>query len=687
MQQSPLIGVMKILAFIALAFMVWLTWWQADRREQRLDETRKQISGIKNDITKMRGAVDKLTSSIRSGIVVTGQSSVSPGSSGSSGVAKKNIPPPPAYLSEKAKALWGRYENYFTPEDDPIEIPPLDTKGADVDGRINCWFLGKPAAKVNWVTGNDSNMTTQVREYCESRLGRVHDRNPSLWKPESAVRVEVNREDVGDTPKFCEWVVFLRDDMYWHTPQVDLTKYPHLAGEHKVTSRDFKFRLDLILNEDVDCASLRNYYSECAGIEIVDDYCFIVRWKKPQYNAITFTLDHRPAPYFVFAFDEKGREYDDSEVGAAFNTHWMYRDFKFVGHGPYYVAEFNPSSHVLLRRFDRYFGETSLPKEIRQEMFPAAKMAVDKMESGDFDYVRMSAKDWDKKVNSGKETPFNDGSMEEEWAWDTGYYFIAWKTTHKIFRDVRVRRAMTMACDRNRVRDVIQHGKSKVLTGPQHVNSPFNPPDLEPLPFDLEASAALLKEAGWEDTDGDGVLDKQLEKGAERTDFRFVATLPSGSERADAIFKMFKEDLRKIGVEMTITRMAWAQFGEEALDGRSFECTTLGWNGSGWESDLYQIWHSSQIKSARSSNFIEFNDKVTDELIERLRATFDVDERVRLQRKAHKRIAELQPYTFLTTRRIPWFSWKHRVGNFAAGTRYAVRPAVRMTPMFVKSPD
>ena len=83
-----------------------------------------------------------------------------------------------------------------------------------------------------------------------------------------------------------------------------------------------------------------------------------------------------------------------------------------------------------------------------------------------------------------------------------------------------------------------------------------------------------------------------------------------------------------------------------------------------------------------SSNFCEFGDPLADQLMEELRLEFDPKERVRKQRILHKRIAELQPYVFLTTIRMPTMYWKDRIGNVAAGMEYAIRPFSRTYPWF-----
>jgi ABC-type transport system substrate-binding protein len=244
-----------------------------------------------------------------------------------------------------------------------------------------------------------------------------------------------------------------------------------------------------------------------------------------------------------------------------------------------------------------------------------------------------------------------------------------------------VRTAMTLACDRQRMADSLDLGKSAVVTGPAYFRSPFVPEDLKPLPFDLERSKALLAEAGWKDEDGNGVLEKTIDGG--KREFRFKAMIPQNKEWAD-VFEIFKEDLAKIGVILDPERLQWGQFADR-LEERKFECTALYWDTSGWDSDHYQIWHSSQIAEAKSSNFIEFRDADVDRWIEEARVTFDVAKRREIQKNIHRRIAELQPYTFMMTGRQAVCSYPDELQNVKSGLVYRMRPFARLFSMYVPS--
>ncbi len=77
-----------------------------------------------------------------------------------------------------------------------------------------------------------------------------------------------------------------------------------------------------------------------------------------------------------------------------------------------------------------------------------------------------------------------------------------------------------MAIDRQRIVDQLLNGMGVEITGPFFVNSPSYDHTISPWPFDPTRAKFLLQEEGWFDTDGDGILDKEID--GKRTPFRFT---------------------------------------------------------------------------------------------------------------------------------------------------------------------
>jgi peptide/nickel transport system substrate-binding protein len=103
----------------------------------------------------------------------------------------------------------------------------------------------------------------------------------------------------------------------------------------------------------------------------------------------------------------------------------------------------------------------------------------------------------------------------------------------------------------------------------------------------------------------------------------------------------------KAGIVLVPKATEWPVMLEQA-DKKNFDAMIIGWT-SVVETDLYQIFHSSQIKD-NGDNFINYKNEKLDRLISLARSTVDVDARIPLWHQCEKILYEDQPYTFLFRR-------------------------------------
>lgn len=681
MRDNPILNLIKIAAFCVLAFLVGLRFCQDTNWEDRAERLGERMSKVETSIERLNDGVSNLDRTIRRG----GFRAASGTAAGGAADGERALPPPgqvdaiawdptpPAWLEGRAKDLWGAYgENFLKPDPDQPAYPSLDDPKLDPQGEVNLWY-GSAPVDLNPLTLSDAGVTLYVRNYCNDYWAETHSQNPYLYKPALAYRVEVS-------PDYRTWVFWIRPGVSWHTPQVDLARYPHLKGDHYLTAQDWKFTIDLVMNPDVRAAHYRAYFQDYERCEVIDDHCFIMHWRKPSFTSISSNLNLlAPLPRFLYAYDESGHPFDAATLGSRFNEHWFGRAFKWVGTGAYYIERYDPEKGMAARRFDDYWGKLPAIAAIKREIFPSRDLHYTKFEAGEMTAASYLAPAWRKRVVG--QAHYEDGAWGEHWTWSTGYSFIAYKNTHPFFRDVKVRHAMTHACNRERILQTINEGKGQIVTGPQSMHAPTYPKDIEPLAFDLERSRALLEEAGWADADGNGVLEREIDGTV--TEFRVKAMVPD-TAAFKTIFRIFREDLAKVGVHMELEILQWSQFSKR-LDDRTFDVTALLWSTSGWDNDMTQIWHSKMIEDPESSNFIEFADSEVDRLIEKARETFDLEERVRIQSAAHRRIHDLQPYTFLNTVQLAQMYWKKGIADYSLGDRWHDRPFLRLWPLWVPS--
>jgi ABC-type transport system substrate-binding protein len=144
-----------------------------------------------------------------------------------------------------------------------------------------------------------------------------------------------------------------------------------------------------------------------------------------------------------------------------------------------------------------------------------------------------------------------------------------------------------------------------------------------------------------------------------------------------ALANILKDDLLRIGVKMNIDAAEWSLM-QKRMEEKNFDAYTGGW-GSPWESDPYQVWHSSQADIPKGSNRVGFRNKEADAVIEKLRDTFDRAERVRLSHQFHRIVHDEQPYTFLFDEKSVYCAW-----NEVKGVVFSkVRPIPNSLPWWV----
>ena len=186
------------------------------------------------------------------------------------------------------------------------------------------------------------------------------------------------------------------------------------------------------------------------------------------------------------------------------------------------------------------------------------------------------------------------------------------------------------------------HNAAIPVSGSQYIFGPAYDQSVKPIGYSPETALDLLAEAGWADTDADGILDKDELK------FEFTYLTVPGSPIAEARAALLQERFKSAGITMKIQGFEWASFLDKIMS-KEFDVTSLSWV-SDFESDPYQLWHSSGAgKGKRSSNHVSFDNAEADALIEAIRVTLDKEKRSLLNAAFHRLLDREQPYMFLYT--------------------------------------
>ncbi|HEX9871609.1 MAG TPA: ABC transporter substrate-binding protein, partial [Candidatus Tectomicrobia bacterium] len=122
------------------------------------------------------------------------------------------------------------------------------------------------------------------------------------------------------------------------------------------------------------------------------------------------------------------------------------------------------------------------------------------------------------------------------------YTYIGWNNAHPIFQDIWVRQAMTYFTNRQQMVKTILFDLGQVVDGPIYRFRPEYDETLYSHPFDPKKALELLSEAGWKDTDGDGILDKVVD--GQQLPFRFEIKFNSGNEVRKSVALTLPDELR-----------------------------------------------------------------------------------------------------------------------------------------------
>lgn len=526
---------------------------------------------------------------------------------------------------------------------------------ADFGGR-RVMSVSSFSGNLNYIVRNEST-TANVWSICHDDLATRNLMRPEEFEPEMAERWEQSEDGLS-------YKIYLRKGILWHPYKDPVTGEDVPAKE--LTSDDFIFFWETINNKDVPCDPLRSYYQQISSFKKLDRYSFEVVWKEPYFKALEMTLGITALPRHYYRPDPK---WTDKEFAQHMKT--SARNQFMIGCGPYRLVRWHKGKQMVFERFEDYYGPRPYQDELMIKVVPEKSIALVEMKKGSIDEMGLSPEQW-RKETIGAEfkvvTPDINTAIIDSASWDEKkqagelpqdyrfekfqyfksampWFYISYNLKNDILADKRVRQSLTMLTDRKRILRDVYFDLGKIINGPFMPNTPYVDPDIKPFDFDPAKAKALLAEAGWKDTDGDGILDKDLNGDGKRVKLSYTVIIANVSANARKMTSIIQADMKKAGIDMQVQPLEWSVMLDR-INQKSFDAVTLGWTGV-LESDPYQVWHSSQAKIKNSSNHISFANAEADKLIEQGRRTLDLKKRTEIFRKFYRLIHEQQPYTFM----------------------------------------
>jgi peptide/nickel transport system substrate-binding protein len=219
------------------------------------------------------------------------------------------------------------------------------------------------------------------------------------------------------------------------------------------------------------------------------------------------------------------------------------------------------------------------------------------------------------------------------------YVYLGYNLKNPLFTDKRVRQAISYAINKEEIISGVLLGLGKPATGPYKPGTWAYNSNVKIYNFNPQKARQLLSDAGWKDTKGTGILEKDGKP------FIFEIVTNQGNDTRQKCAEIIQRQLKEIGITVKIRILEWAAFVNDFITKRRFDAVILGWSIS-LDPDAYDVWHSSKT-APEELNFMSYNNPAADEMLEKGRSTFDQNQRKKYYDRFQEILAEDQPYTFL----------------------------------------
>ncbi|MFP6581166.1 MAG: peptide-binding protein [Candidatus Hydrogenedentota bacterium] len=437
--------------------------------------------------------------------------------------------------------------------------------------------------------------------------------------------LEIDRDTLGMKGRLAyEWET--SDDHLTYT--FKMHENAQFSDGVPVTAEDVKFSWELLMNPENDTAALRNYMQDIESVNAIDDHTVQFRMKKPYFrHIISLGTEIQILPKHIYG---KGPLQNHPANRAP------------VGSGPYKFERWDTGQQIVLTRNENYWGPRQPIEKFIWKIITDDNAAFQALQRGDTDMYRVKPDDWLRKGSTpefnAKFNRFTPGSPIPGFVSRLNY--IGWNMRKPQFSDKRVRQALCMLFDRQLVIDQVWGGLGTLVTGDIYHLAPEYNKDVQPWPFDPEGAGKLLDEAGWIDTDQDGIRDKNGIK------LQFELSFTSGVQEYERLSTVYQEELKRAGINVVLDPLEWATF-QERVQERTFDACMLAWLLDVGP-DPYQLFHSSQSEKGSNHPGLE-NDEV-DQILDDARLEFDQEKRNTMYHRYHEILHDEQPYLFLYAR-------------------------------------
>lgn len=302
-----------------------------------------------------------------------------------------------------------------------------------------------------------------------------------------------------------------------------------------------------------------------------------------------------------------------------------------IGTGMFKIAEVS-GDYVILEANPDYFGEKPLLSKTELKFYPDYQSVFAAYQQGEVEGISEVLPEDLPSVRKEEYLNLYTARL-------SGYTLIFLNLDLPIFEQIEVRQALMWGIDRQRIVDQVLDGQGIVAHSPIMPDSWAYNQDVVEYDHDPYKASQMLAEAGWSDTDGDGVRENE--------GLRLEFTLLTNKDPVRRqIIEEIARQLWEVGIRVVpvVEDSSWVV--NDALRPRNFDAVLYSWGNLPSDPDPYLMWHSTQI-GGDGQNYAGLNNIDIDQLLEQGRQSTDQTERARLYRDFQDLFADEVPSLLL----------------------------------------
>ncbi|MEO0340789.1 MAG: ABC transporter substrate-binding protein, partial [Bacteroidota bacterium] len=311
--------------------------------------------------------------------------------------------------------------------------------------------------------------------------------------------------------------------------------------------------------------------------------------------------------------------------------------------GPYTVGEWVTGQKIELNRKQDWWGD-----QIATETHPTLVAYPDQLVYQTITdpagaYAAIKSEDVDvanRIIESGFEELQQDSLAGLKYDYLTvntaRVYFVAVNTKKPKLQQKEVRQALAYAFDVDEVLETVYLGYGQRTASPVYPTVDIYNKELEIKKQNIEKAKALLQQAGWEDSNNNGIVDKEIDGELTELSLQYIAS-PSPQSKNTAL--LFQSHAKLAGIDIQVEQQAVQEYFA-SYRSKNYELFSTG-------STITPNWNPRQFWHSEGFDRTGFASPETDELIDQIVAELDESKRVPLYKELQAIIADKQPVIFL----------------------------------------